>query len=58
MGDHATPTNRLVSLATYAWTHRRKIASALIVALPFAARVIPDFPTDQILSVLRAFLGA
>jgi hypothetical protein len=58
MGEHSAPANQWASLAISVWTQRRKIASALIVALPFAARFVPDFPSDAILSVLRAFLGA
>lgn len=57
MGEHSAPTNKLRGWAAYAWAHRRKIASALIVALPLASRYVPDFPSDAVLSVLRAFLG-
>jgi hypothetical protein len=58
MGEHSAQTSKLRSLAAYAWTHRRKIASALIVALPLVSRLVPDFPSDLILTYLRVFLGA
>ena len=46
--------------AAWGWLvkHRRKVLSAAIVALPFVARVVPAFPSAEIVSVLRAFLGA
>jgi len=39
-------------------TNRRKIYAAAVVALPLVSRYVPGFPSDEILGVLRAFLGA
>jgi hypothetical protein len=59
MGDHSTETTSALREAFYwAVAHRRKILSAAVVALPIVARVWPGFPSDEILSVLRGFLGA
>lgn len=62
MGEHSASSTglkaRARAIADKLWTHRRKITSALIVALPFASRYVPGFPTDEALAVLRAFLGA
>ncbi|MGW4986305.1 hypothetical protein ACWEQ3_01460 [Streptomyces mirabilis] len=74
MGDHSTPKPGVMSsvrasanygallkvklVLAYLVTHRRKIVSALVVALPIVARLIPDFPADDILDVLRTYFGA
>jgi hypothetical protein len=38
--------------------NRRKIASVVLVALPIVSRYFPAFPTDEIVHVVRLFLGA
>lgn len=38
--------------------NRRKVAAAVVVALPFVARFVPGFPDDVIADALRAYLGA
>lgn len=38
--------------------NRRKIYAAAVVAIPLVARYVPGFPSDEILGVLRVFLGA
>lgn len=43
---------------TWVVTHRRKVLAAAIVAIPLLSRYVPGFPADDVLSVLRAFLGA
>jgi hypothetical protein len=62
MGEHSSGIKswgaKLVDGGKWAWAHRRKIASAIVVALPFASRYVPDFPSAEIMAILRAFLGA
>lgn len=59
MGEHSAPAHSaLYNAGAALWKHRRKIASALIVALPIVSRFVPDFPAGEIVSALRAFLGA
>jgi hypothetical protein len=74
MGDHSTPRLGVLShvkasarygfLArvraggAWLWTHRRKVASLIVVGLPFVSRVLPNFPTADILAFLRVYFGA
>jgi hypothetical protein len=62
MGDHSSGVKSLgakvVDSAKWVWAHRRTVASSLVVALPFASRYVPDFPSAEIVAILRAFLGA
>ena len=62
MGEHNKPESvwrtRLVRAARWVITNRRKIYAAAVVALPLVSRYVPGFPSDEILGVLRAFLGA
>lgn len=59
MGDHSIETSSTVRDA-FVWllANRRKVVSVAIVALPIVSRFVPGFPSDEILSVLRGFLGA
>jgi hypothetical protein len=34
------------------------VATGVLVALPFVSRYFPAFPTDEIVHVVRLFLGA
>lgn len=44
--------------ALWVGKNRRKIYAFLVVAIPLAARYIPDFPSDALMDVARIFLGA
>lgn len=57
MGEHSAQT-RTQTVLQAVWAQRRKIAGVLVVALPVVARYWPDFPTDQLLTLVRAVLGA
>ena len=62
MGEHSTPDTGVMTkvgdVARWVWRNRRKVAAAALVALPFVARYLPDFPSEQAVDILRAFLGA
>jgi hypothetical protein len=58
MGEHSAPENKWAVALGWALRNRRKIAAALVVALPLLARLVPGFPADDVLSVLRTYLGA
>jgi hypothetical protein len=58
VGNHSAESSKLREAWYWLVTHRRKVASAVIVALPFVSRFVPDFPTDDVVKVLRVFLGA
>jgi hypothetical protein len=74
MADHEAPRlgilSRLKASARYgflakvkngvAWavTHRRKVAAAVVVALPLVSRALPDFPSAEVLTFIRAYFGA
>lgn len=62
MGTHSTSATGLKALArdagAWLWTHRRKVASVVVVALPFVSRYFPGFPTEEVVKVVRLFLGA
>lgn len=44
--------------AVWAVAHRRKVAAAIVVALPLISRALPSFPADDVLSFLRMYFGA
>jgi hypothetical protein len=59
MGTHSADNPSKVREAYYwAVAHRRKIASAVIVALPLVSRFAPDFPTAEVKSFLELYFGA
>jgi hypothetical protein len=58
MGNHSADSSKLREAYYFVVAHRRKILSGAVVALPIVARFVPDFPSDEILAVLRGFLGA
>jgi hypothetical protein len=59
MGEHSAPTpGKFVTAVRWLLANKGKVASALIVAVPFVSRYVPGFPTDEVVSVLRLFLGA
>lgn len=59
MGEHSAPQDSVATRArNFAWKHRRKIAMGAILAMPLVSRVVPDFPADEAMSLLRLFLGA
>jgi hypothetical protein len=62
MGEHSVGTTGVKALAlgaaAFVWVHRRKVGSGVLVALPFVARYFPGFPTDEVVRVVRLFLGA
>lgn len=59
MGEHSVPTTSKLREALYwAVAHRRKLASALVVALPLVAHLVPGFPSEEILRALRVYVGA
>lgn len=68
MGDHSAPSSFWAKVRAYvaeapagvSWvvTHRRKIASVIVVALPLVSRVLPAFPTADILAFLKMYFGA
>lgn len=59
MGTHSVQTPSKIREAFYwAVAHRRKIASVVIVALPFLSRVAPDFPTADVKALLELYFGA
>jgi hypothetical protein len=61
MGEHNAPDPgwAVKAKAVAAWlrSNRGKVLSVLVVALPLVSRFVPDFPSDALLSVVRAFLG-
>jgi hypothetical protein len=59
MGIHSVGAKALArDAAAFVWAHRRKAASVVLVALPFVSRYFPGFPTDEVVRVVRLFLGA
>ncbi|MEU0245164.1 hypothetical protein ABZ192_12665 [Streptomyces sp. NPDC006235] len=58
MGEHSAPENKWAAALGWALRNRRKIAAALVVALPLLARLVPGFPDDVLLDALKAYLGA
>jgi hypothetical protein len=59
MGEHSSGLQSFArDAAAFVWAHRRKVASFVLVALPFVARYSPGFPTDEVVRVVRLFLGA
>lgn len=62
MGMHSESATGVKALArdaaAFAWAHRRKVATGVLVALPFVARYFPGFPTEEVVRVVRLFLGA
>jgi hypothetical protein len=58
MPDHALPRSRWRVALDWVITHRRKILSTAILALPFVTRYVPGFPVDVIADALRAYLGS
>ncbi|MGW5637124.1 hypothetical protein [Streptomyces sp. NPDC003832] len=58
MGTHSADTSKLREALYWAVAHRRKLAAAVVVALPLVARLVPGFPDDVIADALRAYLGA
>jgi hypothetical protein len=74
MGDHSTPRlgvlsrlkasyrygtlRKLRADGVWLWSHRRKVASLIVIGLPFVSRVLPDFPAADILAFLRVYFGA
>lgn len=58
MAEHAVNKSALREAVYWAIAHRRKIIAAVVVALPFAARLIPGFPADVIGDALKAYLGS
>jgi hypothetical protein len=58
MGTHSVESSKLREAWYWSVAHRRKILSGVVVALPLVARFVPDFPSDEILTVLRGLLGA
>jgi len=59
MGTHSVETpSRLREALYWALANRRKLAAAVVVALPFVARYVPGFPDDVIADALKAYLGA
>lgn len=69
MGEHsaaeASWSVRAKALAEKLWAgvkwfaaNRGKILGAAVIVLPLVSRYVPSFPADEILSVVRAFLGA
>ncbi|MFF8473873.1 hypothetical protein [Streptomyces sp. NPDC015414] len=45
------------AVAGWVWQNRRKVAAVLVLAVPLATRFVPDFPADEVLALLRAYLG-
>lgn len=39
-------------------SHRRKVGSAIVIALPFISRVVPSFPSADITAFVRMYFGA
>ncbi|MFI8830556.1 hypothetical protein ACIGPN_05960 [Streptomyces afghaniensis] len=58
MGDHSAPTNKWTQSLGWLVRNRRKVAAALVVALPLVARLVPGFPGDVLLDALKTYLGA
>ncbi|MGW6920858.1 hypothetical protein ACWGA9_06175 [Streptomyces sp. NPDC054950] len=58
MGEHSAPESSWASRLAWLVENRKKIVAGLVVILPLASRYVPGFPTDEVLSVLRVFLGA
>ncbi|MGX1133198.1 hypothetical protein RKD49_005388 [Streptomyces glaucescens] len=42
----------------WAKAYRKSILAVAVVALPLVSRYVPGFPSDEILKVLGAILGA
>lgn len=58
MGTHSADSSKWREALYWVVAHRRKIAGAVVVALPFIARLVPGFPADVIGDALKAYLGA
>jgi hypothetical protein len=58
MGDHSAEYSKVRNALYWVKAHRRKIASAVIVALPFVSRILPDFPVGEVKSFLELYFGA
>lgn len=62
MGDHSGTEKsagaRAVDVAKWIVTNRKKLIAGALVALPFASRFIPGFPTDELAHILNLLLGA
>lgn len=61
MGEHSKPETgwrtRAVQAIRWLVDNRRKILAAAAVALPLVSRYVPGFPSEEILTVMRAVLG-
>lgn len=59
MGEHSKDqVGHLARAWQWVSEHKRAILGALALALPLASRYVPGFPADEVLAVLRSFLGA
>lgn len=59
MGEHSTDSEPTwLRAAQWVVDNRRKLIAGALVALPIVARYVPGFPTDEVVSILRSFLGA
>lgn len=58
MGTHSADSSKFREALYWLVAHRRKVAAAVVVALPFVARFVPGFPDDVIADALRAYLGS
>jgi hypothetical protein len=62
MGEHSGTEKsagaRVVDVAKWVFVNRRKLIAGALVALPFASRFIPGFPTDELAHILNMLLGA
>lgn len=59
MGEHEAPGKPSWRVALdWALAHKRSILGVAVVALPLLSRYVPGFPAEEVLSLLRSFLGA
>lgn len=50
--------NKLTAAWDWVRANRKTVLAVAVVAIPLISRAIPAFPADELVSVLRAFLGA
>jgi hypothetical protein len=62
MADHSAKNGPLKQMALdavgWVWRNRRKVLAGALVALPLVSRYFPGFPVDDVVKVVRLFLGA
>lgn len=62
MGEHSAPEPawlvRVIALVQWVVANKGKILTTVIAVMPLVSRYVPWFPSEEVLSVVRLFLGA